>query len=157
MDSREYFESVLKHFLVVHQNDSGHGYTVSDLKLIDGTLKLDFRDANEKALLDDINTLKFPLIEDLIDDERIIRVLPAIEKSKELTFQYDTKIVPLSEGLNNFDKDAILVVELDDLKHALSLGLTVLELKLASYDFGLVKEMVELRNIVSRKYSKNNI
>jgi hypothetical protein len=153
MDSREYFESVLEHFLVVHQNDNGHGYTISDLKLIEGTLKLDFRDAEEKALLDDINTLKFPLIENLIDDERTIRVLPAVEKSKELTFQCDTKIVPLSEGLNNFDKNAILVVELEDLKHALSLGLTVLELKLAKYDFGLAKEMKELRNIVSRKYN----
>jgi hypothetical protein len=157
MDSKEYFESVLEHFLVVHQNDDGHGYTISDLKLIEGTLKLDFRDAKEKALLDDINTLKFPLIEDLIDDESMIRVLPAIEKSKELTLQYDNKILSLTEGLKNFDKDAILVIELDDLKHALNLGLTVLELKLAKYDFGLVKEMVELRNIVSRKYSKNNI
>ncbi len=154
MDSREYFESVLKHFLVVHQNDSGHGYTVSDLKLVEGTLKLDFRDAKEKALLDDINSLRFPLIEDLEEDERTIRVLPVIEGSKELTLQCDNSISSLSSNFKkNFHHKDILVVELDDLKHAINLGLTVIELKLAKYDFGLVKEMRELRSIVDRKYS----
>ncbi|NQZ85511.1 MAG: hypothetical protein HRU03_07365 [Nanoarchaeales archaeon] len=155
MDSREYFENVLEHFLVVHQNDSGHGYTISDLKLVEGTLKLDFRDAKEKALLDDINSLRFPLIEDLHEDERTLRVLPAQEGSNELTFQNDTSITGLSEGLKNFDHKAILVIELDDLKHAISLDLTVMELRLTKYDFGLVKEMDVLREIVERKYDLN--
>jgi hypothetical protein len=154
MDSREYFESVLEHFLVVHQNDSEHGYTVSDLKLVEGTLKLTFRDADEKALLDDINTLRFPLIENLVEDDRTIRVLPSQENSDELTLQCSSEISSLSSNFkNNFDKDDILVVELDTLKYALSLGLTVIELKLAKYDFGLVKEMKVLREIVDRKYN----
>ena len=154
MDSREYFESVLKHFLVVHKNDSEHGYTISDLKLVEGTLNLTFRDAKEKALLDDINSLRFPLIEDLEEDERTIRVLPAQEGSNELTLQCANEISNFRLNFkNNFDKKDILVIELDDLKHALSLGLTVIELKLAKYDFGLVKEMNELRDIVERKYS----
>jgi hypothetical protein len=154
MDSREYFESVLKHFLVVYKNDSEHGYTISDLKLVEGTLKLTFRDAKEKALLDDINSLRFPLIEDLVEDERTIRILPAQEGSKELTLQCENNISSFSSNFKkNFNSKDMLVVELDDLKHALNLGLTVLELRLAKYDFGLVKEMKELREIVERKYA----
>ena len=154
MDSREYFESVLSHFLVVHKNDNGHGYTISDLKLIEGTLKLTFRDASEKALLDDINTLKFPLIEDLIEEDRTFRILPSQENSDELTLQCGNEISNFSSNFNkNMNKNDILVLELTDLKNALKLGLTVINLNLAKYDFGLVREMRELREIVKRKYS----
>jgi hypothetical protein len=117
MNNKDFFEIILNHFLITTKNIGG-GYTISDYKYNIYKPGFEVRDASEKVFLDNINSLKNPIIKDLIKNEECV-ILPPTRNWKSLTLKINGELYSLNNGLKLlFSQNKMPAIFFEDLKIA---------------------------------------
>lgn len=163
MNRKEFFEDVVNHFLFVSKNEGNvsslgyPGYSLLSLKLNGGVNKLTIN-TEEKLILDQLNSLKHPVIEDLKEDSQY-SILPSTDGWESLTLKTPNGLNSINRGLSDLIKTEFPVIDFNDLKLAMKADHLELPLKLCKVDIGLSSELKGLNEILLKKlaiYSKND-